>query len=110
MSIKSKTIRRLNVGETLECLEGPATQEGANVKRIKCLAVNDEATGWVTITSSQGIPFLLPGGNIFVCVKETVLSKNLPIRDSKTILQQGKSSKSSSFQRKMTRRALIAPR
>merc|ERR1712217_14544 len=31
VSIKSKTIRRLEVGETLECLEGPATEEGANI-------------------------------------------------------------------------------
>merc|ERR1712039_1010403 len=85
VSIKSKTIRRLEVGETLECLEGPATEEGANVKRVKCLAVNDDATGWATIAGNQGTPFLLPGGNIYVCVKETVLSDSLSITDSKTI-------------------------
>merc|ERR1712217_793772 len=84
VSIKSKTIRRLEVGETLECLEGPATEEGANVKRVKCLAVNDDATGWATIAGNQGTPFLLPGGNIYVCVKDTVLSDGLSISESKT--------------------------
>ncbi|CAE8607524.1 unnamed protein product, partial [Polarella glacialis] len=39
ITIKSKTVRRLEVGEVLEALEGPSKDEGANVQRVRCLAV-----------------------------------------------------------------------
>jgi len=90
VSIRSKTIRRLEVGEVLEALEGPAKEEGANVNRVRCLCVQDEATGWATIAGNQGTAFLEPGGNIYSCVKETVLTDGLSVQDSKTIRRIGK--------------------
>jgi len=85
LSIKSKTVRRLEVGEVLEALEGPAKEEGVGVQRVKCKAVNDDAIGWVTIAGNQGTPFLEPGGNFLSCVKETVLTDGLSVQDSKTV-------------------------
>lgn len=85
ISIKSKTVRRLETGEVLEALEGPSIEEGANVQRVRCQAVNDDAGGWVTIQGNQGTPFLEPGGNLYTAVKETVLTDGLSVQDSKTI-------------------------
>lgn len=85
IGIKSKTIRRLEVGEVLEAVEGPMKEGGAGVQRVKCRAVGDGATGWVTIAGNQGTPFLEPGGNMYTCVRDTALSDALSVQDSKTI-------------------------
>lgn len=85
LSIKSKTIRRLQVGEVLEAVEGPTKEGDAGVERVKCRAVGDGATGWVTVAGNQGTPFLEPGGNIYTCVHETVLSDVMSVQDSKTL-------------------------
>jgi len=85
INIKSKTVRRLELGEVLEALEGPTMEEGANVKRVRCQAMQDDAAGWVTLAGNQGTAFLEPGGNFYTCVKETLLTDGLSIGDSKTI-------------------------
>ncbi|CAJ1362780.1 unnamed protein product [Effrenium voratum] len=59
ISIKSKTVRRLEVDEILEVLEGPLKEDGANVRRVRCRAQSDKATGWATIAGNQGTPFLV---------------------------------------------------
>lgn len=79
LSIKSKTVRRLEAGEVLECLEGPAKEEGAGVQRVRCQTASDGAVGWVTIQGNQGTPFLEPGGNFFACVKETLITEALSV-------------------------------
>lgn len=66
IGIKSKTVRRLEVGEILEALGGPAKEEGAGVQRVRCQAVNDSAKGWVTICGNQGTPFLEQYGNFLL--------------------------------------------
>lgn len=90
LSIKSKTVRRLEIGEVCEALEGPNKEEGVGVQRVRCKAVNDEAVGWVTIAGNQGTPFLEPGGNFLSCVKETVLTDGLSVQDSKTVRKVAK--------------------
>mmetsp|Transcript_104529 Transcript_104529/g.185972 ORF Transcript_104529/g.185972 Transcript_104529/m.185972 type:complete len:1039 (+) Transcript_104529:66-3182(+) len=75
ITIKSKTVRRLDHGEVLEVLAGPSKDDGANVERVRCLAVQDGATGWATIAGNQGTPFLVQGGNVYSSVGETPLSK-----------------------------------
>ena len=88
--IKSKTIRRLEMSEVLEVIEGPTKEEGVNVQRVKVQAVNDAAMGWATIAGNQGTPFLEPGGNLFTCVKETHITDTESITDSKTIRKLSK--------------------
>eukprot|EP00927_Polykrikos_kofoidii_P077114 TRINITY_DN74094_c0_g1_i1.p1 TRINITY_DN74094_c0_g1~~TRINITY_DN74094_c0_g1_i1.p1 ORF type:complete len:1050 (+),score=239.36 TRINITY_DN74094_c0_g1_i1:42-3191(+) len=85
ISIKSKTARRLEVAEVVEALEGPTKDETAKVLRIRCKAVEDDVVGWVTIAGNQGTTFLEVGGNIYDCVKETVLTDGLSVQESKTI-------------------------
>jgi len=84
-SIKSKTVRRLELGEVLEVLEPATTEEASGVQRVRCQAVQDEATGWVTLSGNQGTAFLEPGGNFYSCVKETLLTDGLSVQESKTI-------------------------
>mmetsp|Transcript_87148 Transcript_87148/g.255076 ORF Transcript_87148/g.255076 Transcript_87148/m.255076 type:complete len:878 (+) Transcript_87148:90-2723(+) len=90
ISIKSKNVRRLDVGEVLEALEGPTKEEGVGVQRVRCQCVSDEAVGWVTIAGNQGTPFLEPGGNFFNVVKETLLTDGLSVQDSKTVRRLSK--------------------
>jgi len=85
VGIKSKTIRKLEVGEFLEALEGPTKDEAASVMRYRCQCVNDKATGWVTFAGNQGTSFLEPGGQTMTCVKETIVTDGLSVQDSKTL-------------------------
>jgi len=90
ITIKSKQVRRLDIGEVVEVFEGPTFEEAAGVKRIRCQAVQDEAMGWATIAGNQGTPFLEPGGNFCSVVKETLLTDGLSVTDSKTIRRLAK--------------------
>lgn len=85
VSIKSKTVRRLEIGEILEGLEGPSLDDQAGVKRVKCKAVEDQVVGWVTLAGNQGTPFLMPGANVFTCVQETPMTDGLSIEESQPI-------------------------
>jgi len=70
----------------LEVLEGPTTEDGANLQRVKCHSVQDDAVAWVTIAGNQGTAFLEPFSKcVFVCVKETVITEGLEVADSKTV-------------------------
>jgi len=90
ISIKSKTVRRLEVGEVLEALEGPSKEQGVGVQRVRCQCVQDEAIGWATIAGNQGTPFLEPGGNFYTVVKETLLTDDLSVQDSRTVRRLAK--------------------
>lgn len=89
-SIKSKTVRRLELGEVLEALEAPKKDEASGVSRVRCHAVQDDAEGWVTLAGNQGTAFLEPGGNFYSCVKETLLTDGLSVQDSKTVRRLAK--------------------
>jgi len=53
-SIKeSKVLRKVSVGETLLCLEGPS-QDASGTLRIKARALEDGAEGWVTVRGNAG--------------------------------------------------------
>mmetsp|Transcript_31175 Transcript_31175/g.70246 ORF Transcript_31175/g.70246 Transcript_31175/m.70246 type:complete len:143 (+) Transcript_31175:2-430(+) len=90
MSIKSKTVRRLELGEVLEALEGPMFEEATRVKRLRCAATQDDCTGWVTLAGNQGTSFLEAGGNLYTCVKEILITDGLSVQDSKTVRRLAK--------------------
>jgi len=90
VSIKSKTVRRLLAGEVLEALEGPQNEEGAKVMRVKCLSVEDGTVGFVTVAGNQGTPFLVPGGNVYAVVRETVMTDGVSVAESKTVRRLAK--------------------
>ena len=51
---EGKTLRRLELKELLEVLEGPVEEETAKVSRVRCRTVYDRVEGWVTVTGNNG--------------------------------------------------------
>ena len=85
MSSKSQIICRLFLDEVVEIVEGPVKDDVHNQVRVKVREVSDGNVGWVTMVGDQGPPLLVPGGNIFKCVKETSITDVYAIRESKTL-------------------------
>jgi len=77
MSIEDKetrTLRRMEVGEVVEVLEGPIEDGSAGVMRIRAKAMKDGVEGWVTLKGNQGTVYLKDGGSLFKVVKETIMT------------------------------------
>lgn len=71
---ESKTLRRMEVNEVVEVLEGPIEDETAGVMRVRALAMKDNVEGWVTLKGNKGTPYLQDGGFLFKVLKETVMT------------------------------------
>lgn len=54
----SKVMRRLEVGEVLEVLEGPTLEESVGVMRLRAKSVKDGNEGWVSVASNLGTKYL----------------------------------------------------
>eukprot|EP00811_Abedinium_folium_P036277 NODE_8_length_4602_cov_14.880894.p1 GENE.NODE_8_length_4602_cov_14.880894~~NODE_8_length_4602_cov_14.880894.p1 ORF type:complete len:1434 (-),score=594.45 NODE_8_length_4602_cov_14.880894:300-3986(-) len=52
------SVRKLEVGELFEVLEGPREDAEKQLERVRGRALRDDATGWVTVQGNQGTPFL----------------------------------------------------
>lgn len=88
MSIKDKQIvRRLQVDEVIEVLEGPLRENSYDVLRIRGKALEDGETGWITVRGNQGSVFLVEGGNLFKVVKETILTEAFELNGDKADLK-----------------------
>jgi len=74
---KSGQIRRLEVGEVLEALQGPMLDTSVNCYRVQGKALKDGVVGWITVAGNQGITFLLPGGSNFKVCKPVPLTGDL---------------------------------
>jgi len=55
---QAKTIRKAELEEVLELLEGPRTDEKVGVTRIKGKSLKDGVEGWISMKGNQGTPFL----------------------------------------------------
>jgi hypothetical protein len=56
---KTKILRELMVGETLECLEECKLDVKKNILRVKVKATSDGKIGWTTVKGSAGTVFLV---------------------------------------------------
>merc|ERR1712129_647166 len=54
----SKTIRRLEVDECLEVLEGPSRDDKVDVLRVRGVAIKDGLSGWATVVGNNGSIFM----------------------------------------------------
>merc|ERR1719287_111517 len=62
ISIKdSKSIRRLEIGEVVEILEGPVKEDSVDVMRVRAKTVTDDIDGWITTEGNKGTSFLAEG-------------------------------------------------
>jgi len=85
VAIKSKTLRRLDIGEVVEAVEAPKKDADVGVTRLKCKAVNDSIEGYVTIAGNQGTVFLELGGTTYKCIKDTIITDGLNVGESKKV-------------------------
>merc|ERR1712137_596502 len=76
---QSKQLRRMEVGEVMEVVQGPALDPTMGIYRIAVRAMQDGLEGWVTVAGTAGMTFLTPCACIFRCAKTTPLT---PLKDA----------------------------
>lgn len=54
----SETVRKMEIGEIVEVLDGPKTDEDGAMTRVRGRALVDNKEGWITLRGNQGTPFL----------------------------------------------------
>jgi len=72
-----KAIRKLDVGETLEVLEGPQEDAVRSLSRVRVTAKKDGKDGWVTVKGNQGTSYAEESDKHYVCLQATTLEKSL---------------------------------
>lgn len=80
---EGRVIRRLEIGEVVEVLDGPSKDGKADVTRIFGKSMVDGSEGWITMTGNQGSSFLKEGGGVYKVVKETILTETFDIEATK---------------------------
>jgi len=77
----SKPVRRLEIEEVCEVLEGPVVEGTVELMRTRVRMLKDEVEGWVTPKGNQGTLFLeeMEGGLRMKVVKETILTPTFAI-------------------------------
>jgi len=58
-------------------------EEATEVQRVRVIALRDGKEGWVTTEGNKGTPFLQDGGGVYKVVKETILTAEFALGDSK---------------------------
>lgn len=75
---KAKTLRKADVDEVFEVLEGPKSDEKLNMTRIRGRSLLDNLEGWVSVKGNQGTPFLKEVEKPFyACVAEVTFETSL---------------------------------
>jgi len=80
----SSEVRRLQVGEVLEVLEGPKKEDPTEVVRLRGTAQKDGAGGWVTQKDAAG-RVLLETRKLLVCLKSVAITTSFDISEGKAI-------------------------
>jgi len=55
---KAKTIRKAELDEIIEVLEGPRTDSKIGLTRVRGKSLSDLSEGWISVVGNQGTPFL----------------------------------------------------
>lgn len=83
ISIKAAALRRLDLNEVVEVLDGPLKEDSVEVRRIRGRVMKDGLEGWITVSGNQGTAFLKEGGDRFKVVKETILTDSFELDGDK---------------------------
>merc|ERR1712232_1201891 len=84
VSIKGgKTLRRLELNEMCEVVDGPVVEEDTQIKRVQVKMVKDDVVGWCTPVGNQGTVFLEESALQLKVVKETIMTPTFEIAASK---------------------------
>jgi len=85
MELKSKAVRRLAEDEFVAVHGRPTADEESGVKRVRCKALKDDATGCASISGNKGTMFLQPCPVYYICVKEATMTDGLVVAESKNV-------------------------
>jgi len=88
IGIKEKVVRRLELKEVVEVLQGPMKEEESGVDRVQARAMSDAAIGWISIAGNQKSVYLEDGGAIFKVVKETILTGSFELAVTKGVTRK----------------------
>jgi len=73
----TKTLRKAEIDEVIEILDGPCSDEKVGVTRIKGRSLNDGVEGWITVRGNQGTPFLCEVEKpMYACSTEVAFEKD----------------------------------
>eukprot|EP00928_Gymnodinium_smaydae_P001296 TRINITY_DN1048_c0_g1_i5.p1 TRINITY_DN1048_c0_g1~~TRINITY_DN1048_c0_g1_i5.p1 ORF type:complete len:988 (-),score=279.12 TRINITY_DN1048_c0_g1_i5:91-3054(-) len=89
MDIKaSKTLRRLDIGEMAEVLEGPVKEEKVDIMRVRVKLLKDDLEGWLTPVGNQGTAFLEDSELRMKVLKETIMTPTFELEASTKTLRK----------------------
>jgi len=89
LNVKEGTVlRRLEVDEVVEVLEGPVTEGSVGVERARAKAVSDGTEGWITLQGTQGSVYVVESTRLFKVVKETILTESFELGESKGVTRR----------------------
>lgn len=94
---ESKSVRRLEVGEIFEVLEGPEKEEQSQVDRVRGRALKDGSEGFATVAGNQGTVFLSPGGDTLV----VAAPDGVELCESQELAENGESEESHGVVRRL---------
>lgn len=72
-----KALRKLEVGEALEVLEGPNEDSVRSLSRVRVLAKKDGKEGWVTVQGNQGTAYAEQSDKHYLCAKAVPLESKM---------------------------------
>jgi hypothetical protein len=73
---KCKSVRRLELDEVLETVEGPRMDEATGLTRVRARSLTDGTVGWISVKGNQGTPFLQEVEKpYYVCMKDAKMEK-----------------------------------
>jgi len=91
VDLKASTpVRRLEIGEVCQVIEGPIMDAGAEVKRVHVKLLKDDVSGWVTPVGNQGTIFLQERALMMKVVKETILTTTFSIAGTEESKEQSR--------------------
>eukprot|EP00927_Polykrikos_kofoidii_P013175 TRINITY_DN15719_c1_g1_i1.p1 TRINITY_DN15719_c1_g1~~TRINITY_DN15719_c1_g1_i1.p1 ORF type:complete len:950 (+),score=211.44 TRINITY_DN15719_c1_g1_i1:413-2851(+) len=76
---EGKTLRRLDVGEFVEILEGPVKDESVDVQRVRARVMRDSLEGWLTFSGNTGATYLEDAKASYKVVKTTILTGSFKV-------------------------------
>jgi len=85
---KAKTVRKADVDEVIELLEGPSKDERTSVMRIRGKSLNDGIEGWISLKGNQGTPFMEEVEKPFYsCQVETDLQRDFKVEGDDALVR-----------------------
>ena len=64
---QGSAIRKVELGEAFDIVEGPARDAESQLTRVKARSKRDAMEGWITMEGHQGSTFLEENDQYFVC-------------------------------------------